>query len=180
MSAIPLWLIVVGIVAALAVVGTVIAVAVASNRQLPAAKTPEAIETPTDALPETTVEESELPVDETVVSVPEVAVPAIEVPTAPQGRLARLRARLARSQSSLGRGLMALLGAGNLTEEQWEDIEDTLLVADVGVGPATELVDNLRDHLAASGSKTQDEVREILRAELITMVDPDLDRSLNI
>lgn len=180
MSAISLWLIIVGIVAALAVVGTVIAVAVASNRQLPAAKTPEAIETSTDAPPETTVEKSELPVDETVVSVADVAIPAIEVPTAPQGRLARLRARLARSQSSLGRGLMALLGAGNLTEEQWEDIEDTLLVADVGVGPATELVDNLRDHLAASGSKTQDEVREILRAELITMVDPDLDRALNI
>ncbi len=103
-----------------------------------------------------------------------------EVPEAPRGRLVRLRERLARSQSSLGRGLLNLLGAGTLDEDQWEAIEDTLLAADVGVGPTTELVDKLRLHLAADGTNSPESARSILRDELIAMVDPTLDRSLNI
>ena len=75
---------------------------------------------------------------------------------------------------------MNLLGAGDLSEEQWEEIEDTLLMADVGVGPATELVDKLRQHLAAAGTKSPDVVQGILRQELVAMVDPALDRSLKV
>ncbi|MFD1861161.1 signal recognition particle-docking protein FtsY [Aeromicrobium camelliae] len=106
------------------------------------------------------------------------AAPAIERPEAPQGRLVRLRARLARSQSSLGRGLLSLLGGGDLTEDDWEELEDTLLAADVGVEPTRELVDNLRNRLRVEGVSDPARAREILREELIGVVGPSLDRSL--
>ena len=181
-SAIPLWLIVVGVVLALGVVGTVgavVAISARNKRELSAPKPTEAIEPSLDA---PTADVQQTPADAPA-EAPEAATPAppsIDVPEAPRGRLARLRARLAKSQSSLGRGLMNLLGAGDLSEEQWEEIEDTLLMADVGVGPATELVDKLRQHLAAAGTKSPDVVQGILRQELVAMVDPALDRSLKV
>ncbi|RLV56940.1 signal recognition particle-docking protein FtsY [Aeromicrobium phragmitis] len=106
------------------------------------------------------------------------AAPTIERPEAPQGRLMRLRARLVRSQSSLGRGLLSLLGGGDLTEDDWEELEDTLLAADVGVEPTRELVENLRNRLRVEGVSDPARAREILREELIGVVGPSLDRSL--
>lgn len=108
----------------------------------------------------------------------EPPAPTLDRPEAPKGRLARLRSRLARSQSSLGRGLLSLLGGGDLTEEQWEEIEDTLLAADVGVGPTTELVENLRARLAAEGVNDPDRAKAVLREELLGLVGPSLDRHL--
>ncbi|MGB7818746.1 MAG: signal recognition particle receptor subunit alpha, partial [Ornithinibacter sp.] len=67
--------------------------------------------------------------------------PTLERPEAPEGRLRRLRARLARSNSTLGKGLLALLSRGSLDEEAWEEVEDTLLAADLGVAATTDLVD---------------------------------------
>ena len=108
----------------------------------------------------------------------EPAAPSVEVPEPPQGRMMRLRARLTRSQSSLGKGLLTLLGGGKLSDDDWEEIEDTLLAADVGVGPTTELVENLRARLSAEGVSDTDRARTILREELIGLVGPSLDRTL--
>ncbi|GAA3526135.1 signal recognition particle receptor FtsY [Aeromicrobium flavum] len=139
-----------------------------------------------DELTEREIEHPELaPVDLEEVEELEAGVaedhltPTIERPETPKGRLGRLRSRLSRSQSSLGRGLLTLLGGGDLTEDQWEEIEDTLLAADVGVGPTTELVTNLRARLAAEGVKDPARAREVLREELIGLVGPSLDRQLH-
>jgi fused signal recognition particle receptor len=101
-----------------------------------------------------------------------------EVPTEPASRLVRLRARLAKSNSGLGRGLLNLLSRDNLDESAWEEIEDTLILADVGVEPTTELVDRLRERVKVLGTRDPEEVRGLLREELITLVDPTMDRSL--
>ncbi|MFO6453601.1 MULTISPECIES: signal recognition particle-docking protein FtsY [unclassified Aeromicrobium] len=108
----------------------------------------------------------------------EPPAPTLERPEAPRGRLSRLRSRLSRSQSSLGKGLLSLLGGGDLTDDQWEEIEDTLLAADVGVGPTTELVTNLRARLAAEGVKDPVRAKQVLREELLGLVGPSLDRTL--
>ena len=71
------------------------------------------------------------------------AAPTLERPEAPAGRLRRLRARLARSNTALGKGLLALLAGGRLDEAAWEEVEDTLLTADLGVAATTELVDGI-------------------------------------
>jgi fused signal recognition particle receptor len=102
----------------------------------------------------------------------------IERPEPAAGRLQRLRARLARSQSTLGRALLALLSRDRLDEETWEEIEDTLLAADVGVAPTQELVERLRNRVRVEGASGA-EASALLREELIAMLDPALDRDLH-
>ncbi|UED86870.1 signal recognition particle-docking protein FtsY [Streptomyces profundus] len=107
------------------------------------------------------------------------AEPEIEVPEPSAGRLVRLRARLARSQNSLGRGLLTLLSRERLDEDTWEEIEDTLLTADIGVGPTQELVERLRERVRVLGTRTPEDLKELLREELLVQLEPDLDRALH-
>ena len=101
--------------------------------------------------------------------------PTVETPEPSAGRLARLRSRLA-GQRSLGRGLLGLLSRDKLDEATWEEVEEVLLTADVGVGPTQELVGRLRERMGASGDT--ESARSLLREELLALVDPALDRSL--
>ncbi|RZT13552.1 signal recognition particle-docking protein FtsY [Kribbella sp. VKM Ac-2569] len=121
--------------------------------------------------PTRTLEDTELPEP--------AATETVEKPESAQGRLVRLRARLARSQGSLGKGLLALLSRDKLDEEAWEDIETTLITADVGVAPTQELVEKLRTRMRVEGVGAA-QAREILREELVALVDPSLDRSLKV
>ncbi|MFJ7060316.1 signal recognition particle-docking protein FtsY [Streptomyces griseobrunneus] len=123
-------------------------------------------------LPDATAPAEEAP----AVEVP--APPALEVPEPTEGRLVRLRARLARSQNSLGKGLLTLLSRDNLDEDTWEEIEDTLLTADVGVAPTQELVERLRERVRVLGTRTPEDLRALLREELITLLGPELDREV--
>nr|WP_239580036.1 signal recognition particle-docking protein FtsY [Microlunatus panaciterrae] len=112
-----------------------------------------------------------------VVAEPEV--PVLERPEPPRSRLARLRQRLAGSDNALSRGLLALLSRDRIDEETWEDFEDTLLTSDLGVGPTTELVEALRSRLRVDGVADSAQARAVLREEMVRLVDPTLDRSLN-
>ena len=85
---------------------------------------------------------------------------------------------MAKSNSGLGRVLLNLLSRDNLDESAWEEIEDTLILADVGVEPTTELVARLRARVKVLGTRDPEEVRGLLREELIKLVDPTMDRSL--
>jgi fused signal recognition particle receptor len=102
----------------------------------------------------------------------------IERPESPAGRLQRLRARLARSNSAIGQGLLALLSRGRLDEEAWEEVEDTLIGSDLGVEASTELVERLRARVKVEGTTDEATVRSWLREDLLRLVDPTLDRSL--
>jgi fused signal recognition particle receptor len=109
---------------------------------------------------------------------PTLERPALERPEGTASRLVRLRQRLAGSQGGLGRGLLALLSRDRLDEDTWESIEDTLLTADVGVAPTQELVERLRTRLRVEGA--HEDVRAVLREELLTLVDPTMDRRLHV
>ncbi|GIF18598.1 fused signal recognition particle receptor [Actinoplanes tereljensis] len=104
--------------------------------------------------------------------------PEIETPEPTAGRLVRLRARLARSQSSLGRGLLSVLSRDHLDEDAWEEIEDSLITADVGVEATQVLVARLRERVRVLGTRTVAEVRAQLAEELTAALEPDMDRSL--
>ena len=110
---------------------------------------------------------------------PAQAVPTLERPEGTASRLVRLRQRLARSQGGLGRGLLALLSRDRLDEDTWEEIEETLITADVGVAPTTELVERLRTRLRVEGADEAG-VSTILREELLALVDPTMDRRIGI
>ncbi|MEU3477769.1 signal recognition particle-docking protein FtsY [Streptomyces sp. NPDC033754] len=146
----------------------------------------EEAETPREE-PRRTVEEVALPAEAAVETpaavedpvVAEPAAPEIEIPEPTAGRLVRLRARLARSQNSLGKGLLTLLSREHLDEDTWEEIEETLLTADVGVAPTQELVERLRERVRVLGTRTPEELRALLREELVTLLGPDLDRTVH-
>jgi fused signal recognition particle receptor len=108
------------------------------------------------------------------------AVQVEERPESAERRLVRLRARLARSQSTLGRGLLALLTRDRIDEDTWHEVEDTLLLADVGVAPTNELVARLRDRVRIEGLGSPDASRAVLREELLSLVDGGLDRDLAV
>jgi fused signal recognition particle receptor len=101
-----------------------------------------------------------------------------ETPPPSAGRLVRLRSRLARSQSSLGRGLLTVLAREKLTEDDWEELEETLLAADVGVGATTQIVERLRTQSMVLATASGPELRELLVRELTAVLGPDLDRTL--
>jgi fused signal recognition particle receptor len=110
---------------------------------------------------------------------PRAPVPELEKPPPSAGRLAALRGRLARSQSGLGSVLLSLLSRSTLDEQTWEEIEDTLITADVGVVPARQMVDELQTKMKVAGSRDPGEARALLRAELLAQVGPNLDRTLH-
>ncbi|MFG1602466.1 signal recognition particle-docking protein FtsY [Actinoplanes sp. NPDC049265] len=118
---------------------------------------------------ETAPVEAEAPVAET---------PVVEQPAPTAGRLVRLRARLSRSQNALGRGLLAVLSRDHLDEDAWEEIEDSLITADVGVEATQVIVERLRERVRVLGSRTVDEVRAQLAEELTSALEPEMDRSL--
>ncbi|MFB4192851.1 signal recognition particle-docking protein FtsY [Streptomyces carpaticus] len=133
-----------------------------------------------EASPPATEEERRTVEDVTLPPVaPPPPAPALETPEPTAGRLVRLRARLSRSQSAFGQGLLSLLSRERLDEDTWEEIEDILLTADVGVGPTQELVERLRERVRVLGTRSPEELRALLREELLTVVGPDLDRAVH-
>lgn len=110
----------------------------------------------------------------------EVVVPTsgLDVPDPTAGRLIRLRGRLARSHNALGRSLLTVLSRDHLDEEAWQEIEDTLLTADMGVNAAGELVSALKDRVRVLGVRTPAQLRTLLRDELLAQVGTSTDRGL--
>jgi fused signal recognition particle receptor len=109
---------------------------------------------------------------------PPAPAPSIERPESATGRLQRLRARLARSNTVLGKGLLSLLSGGGLDEQAWEDVEDTLLSSDLGVEATKDLVDSLRSRVTIEGARDEETVRGWLREDLLRLVDLSMDRSI--
>jgi len=107
------------------------------------------------------------------------AVLDLERPPPSAGRMVRLRARLARSQSSVGSALLGLLSRDRLDDETWDEIEEVLITADVGVAPARLMVDDLKTKVKVLGTRGPAEVRELLRTELLGQLGEDTDRSLH-
>jgi fused signal recognition particle receptor len=108
--------------------------------------------------------------------VPEVA--EIDAIAPPEGRLERLRGRLARSQNALGRSMLGLIGGGDLDEDSWQDVEDTLLVADLGPVATASVVSQLRSRLASGNIRSEADAKAVLRDVLITELQPAMDRSI--
>lgn len=137
-------------------------------------------------LPETTVAEIGAPSAPSAPSAPDVAPIPPAVPATPdldtiapsEGRLERLRGRLAKSQNAFGRSMLGLLGGGDLDKASWDEVEDTLLIADLGPVTTASVIAKLRAQLAASRVGNEAEARALLREVLIRELNPGLDRSI--
>ena len=189
MDATTLWL-VVGVILLLAA-GLVGFLAVGRRRALRTGEQPKSVEAPPrgweapakDAGDEPSATRVDIAAAPPEVELDEVELapeaPALDRPEAPESRLVRLRRRLAGSNSPLSRGLLLLITRDKIDEDTWEEFEATLITSDLGVAPATELVDSLRNKLRVEGVSEPGKARAILRTELLKLVDPTMDRSIN-
>ena len=109
----------------------------------------------------------------------ESATPAIETPEAAGTRMQRLKARLSKSGNPFGKALFNILAKDQLSEADWEDVEDTLLLADVGAEASEQLVEELRNDARIAGQSDPAEVRAALKDKLLKLVGIDTDRRLN-
>ncbi|WP_156688756.1 signal recognition particle-docking protein FtsY [Mycobacterium sp. Marseille-P9652] len=130
---------------------------------------------PRDA-PKRTISDVELP--ETIAPPPAPEAPEIEEIAPPEGRLERLRGRLAKSQNAFGRSLLGLIGGGDLDEDSWQDVEDTLLIADLGPVVTESVMAQLRSRLASSDVRTAADAKAALRDVLIKELQPGMERSI--
>ncbi|MBY4205203.1 signal recognition particle-docking protein FtsY [Rhodococcus fascians] len=134
--------------------------------------------------PQVPVVEPAEPAEPTAPAVPEPApdaeapAPRLDTIDPTEGRLDRLRGRLARSQSAVGKSLLGLLGGGDLDEDSWEEVEDTLLIADIGSATTTEIMRTLREQMAARSIRTEADARALLREILVAQLHPEFDRSI--
>ncbi|GAA3001486.1 fused signal recognition particle receptor [Streptomyces sp. KhCrAH-43] len=187
--------VILAVVIALVAVGVISGLVVSSRKKKQLPPAPSSTPTLTPPAEPRVGEEAEEPREESRRTIEDVSAPPAEaapeagepeapaalpldVPEPTAGRLVRLRARLARSQNTLGKGLLALLSRDNLDEDTWEEIEDTLLTADVGVAPTQELVERLRERVRVLGTRTPEELRALLREELLVLLGTDFDRAV--
>lgn len=137
----------------------------------------EAVESATSsATPESPVATEPTPVGSAVT---ESATPAVETPEAAGTRMQRLKARLSKSGNPFGKALFNILAKDQLSEADWEDVEDTLLLADVGAEASEQLVEELRNDARIAGQSDPAEVRASLKDKLLKLVGTDVDRRLN-
>ena len=137
----------------------------------------EAVESATSsATPESPVTTEPTPAGSAVT---ESATPAVETPEAAGTRMQRLKARLSKSGNPFGKALFNILAKDQLSEADWEDVEDTLLLADVGAEASEQLVEELRNDARIAGQSDPAEVRAALKDKLLKLVGTDVDRRLN-
>ncbi|SDE46719.1 signal recognition particle-docking protein FtsY [Auraticoccus monumenti] len=180
---------IIGLVALVVVAGAVTAVVVSRRRrQLPPSTPPRQLD---DRTPADTEDDGTRGGTDTLVRPggeapplvevePEPTAPGLDVPEAPASRMARLRRRLAGQDNALSRGLLALLAKDRIDADTWDELEETLITSDLGVGPSTELVEALRSRLKVDGVSDPGTARRVLREELLKLVDPTMDRSLRL
>jgi fused signal recognition particle receptor len=152
--------------------------------QKPAEKAPDkAAQRPVEKAPDKAAQK---PAEKAPEKAPEKPAPAIEKPAPPieepeptAGRLVRLRARLSRSQNVFGKGLLSLLSRDRIDDETWEELEDTLITADVGIEPTRQIVEHIRERARVLGTASASDLRGLLAEELIEALDPNADRTLH-
>lgn len=187
------WAVVIGLVVAV-LIGVLIRIAVSSKRRstddvsipvqpqvsaeapgdVPASAPQEGGDEPRAGPSDTPVSASEEPSE-----APATPASSIERPEPVRGRMERLRERLA-SSGSLGRAILGVLSRGQLSTADWEEIEESLLIADLGLEATDTLMEALKRRVAVESVTDEARIREILREELLALVGPDMDRSLNL
>jgi fused signal recognition particle receptor len=146
-----------------------------SPPSVPSRPAPTVDETTTIERPRAHAPPIERPIEKPVEAPP---APRVEVPEPTAGRLIRLRSRLARSQNAFGRGLLAVLSRDRLDDDAWDEIEESLIGADVGVEATGQIVEGLRERTRVLGTKTVADARTLLAEELTAALEPGMDRTL--
>ena len=106
-----------------------------------------------------------------VAEAPEVEVEEAEPP--------RLRDRLGRTRGAFLRSLAAIRGRGTVDDETWDELEETLLLADVGLPTTERLLDGLRERARTDRISDADTLLAALRDALVAQLDATGERALS-
>jgi fused signal recognition particle receptor len=101
------------------------------------------------------------PTPEVVVEEPAAAPPAVEV-EAPE-----LKERLGKTRAAFAR----LRGRNRIDDETWDDLEDTLLLADVGMAVTERILSDVKDRARAERTADSDALMALLHTELVALLD---------
>ena len=180
---------VISIFIALAIVGVVLAIVLTrrSGNNIQSVPTPKVEAKVSQAAVQATVENVEAP-PVSATQTTESEIPGtieskqapVDVPESMEGRKLKLRERLGRSQGSLGQVFRQTFSGSTISDDAWQDLEDTLIMADLGVSAATGIVETLKNAVKKSGASSAEELHEIAKTELIKLVDGGFDRTLHI
>jgi len=178
---------VISIVIALAVVGVVLAIAFtrksgSKKQSVPTQKfetkvSQAAIQAPVEPIEAPSVSATQTTENEIPGTIESKQVP-VDVPESMEVRKLKLRDRLGRSQGTLGQAFRQTFSSSTISEDAWQDLEDTLIMADLGVSAATGIVETLKNAVKKSGASSASELHDVAKAELITLVDGGFDRTL--
>jgi fused signal recognition particle receptor len=84
-----------------------------------------------------------------------------------------IRDSLTRTRQSVFGQIVNVFGAGEITDETWDDVEALLIQADMGVPTTLQLVDALRQRVAKEGLFRGDQLTGALKKELrVILFDP--------
>ena len=180
---------VISIFIALAIVGVVLAIVLtrrsgSNNQSVPKPKveakvSQAAVQAPVEHVEAPKVEVNPVLLAEIPGTVESKQIP-VDVPESMEGRKLKLRERLGRSQGSLGQVFRQTFSGSTISEDAWQDLEDTLIMADLGVSAATGIVEILKSAVKKSGATSADELHEIAKTELIKLVDGGFDRTMHV
>ena len=113
-------------------------------------------------------------------SVETVIAPQVEVPEATDQRNTRLKDRFTKSQSGIGSALKNLFNSSDISDSDWANLEDELILADVGAKASVEIVEKLRRAVKSAGSTQATNLKEVATQELTKLVDGGFDRTIRI
>jgi fused signal recognition particle receptor len=182
------------VVAALVLVslGVVVAVRVSGRSKAsgslagepPARPEPTTTSTTATAAPPTvptpTVEELEELLREPSAEAPAPAVPEIVEPAAQEVlERPRLRDRLGGTRKAFS-GAFGRIRGRKIDDETWDELEESLLLADVGMATTTRLLDGVRTRAKEQAATEPDELIALLRDEVVELLSDDADRSLHL
>ena len=106
------------------------------------------------------------------------AEPVVELQPEPQARpvkeglFARLKRGLMRTSENIGSGFIGLFRGKKIDDDLFEELEEQLLIADVGVETTTRLIKNLTEHASRKQLKDAEALYDLLREEMQKTLDP--------
>ncbi|MEI8612775.1 signal recognition particle-docking protein FtsY [Shewanella sp. PP-He15 brown] len=108
----------------------------------------------------------------------QTAGPVTELQPEPQARpvkeglFARLKRGLMRTSENIGSGFIGLFRGKKIDDDLFEELEEQLLIADVGVETTTRLIKNLTEQASRKQLKDAEALYDLLREEMQKTLDP--------
>lgn len=98
--------------------------------------------------------------------------PEPQAKPAKESFFARLKRGLMRTSENIGSGFIGLFRGKKIDDELFEELEEQLLIADVGVETTSRLISSLTEHASRKQLKDAEALYDLLRDEMQKTLDP--------